>query len=270
MLDKIKSLLGKKTDASQAAQTNSKFITDKDQIKSLLVAAAHHRLVCDIDLSQVVVKDEEAGDDEAFSQPTATPAVKIATYIHKVGTERAALEKLSDMEQQVRLLAAEQFKIHIDMYGTPLTFQTKINTIQAEAEKEYYIFDLPEKIYYPLNKDNRRLKVTGTKIPVYLKFPEIGKTLPSMLDDIGTKGMSLILSTKGVNLPSIKKQDVLRSCGINSSFGNGTFDLQVTEVKEFEAKSIIRLNCSYIDLSKDVQGIVDALIGSLEQVTIKK
>lgn len=251
MFSKIKSLLGKPEQAPRPQRENPNFITARERIVSLLNDMVYQRIVVRLDIPG------ENHKDDIDDMPT--------TFFKQVGSARAALERLEGEEAHAQLVAAEQFKVISDLYGSPFTFQTKVNQIQSAEGKEFYIIDLPSKVFYPESEEYRKFRIGAYKrVPVYLKQPNQEKPIPGVLDTLSIGGISVYLSSENTTLPYLRKGEKL-NCSIMVEGDNVKFEIVVENVKRLSDDKSIRVDCAFGNVSKEVMAVVKAMMSEAEQ-----
>ncbi len=250
MLDKLKGLLleskppaVKKPDRGS---WNPNFITDPVRIASFLNDVAHQR-------SALFLQIRDGEVDEDHEQ-------MITTYLYKVGTERAALHKPDDPEDDQKLREAGKFKVITDIFNNILTFPTEIIDIKDVDGEEYYIINIPDRVYYPKNEKPRRARINQQRnIPVYLRFFEPPKSFPAIIDDLGAQGLGVLLSSEEQTLPYVRKGDELKSCSLGVGTRQYKFDARVSQVKRINEKTL-RIDCSFKSPSAELIDAIDALV----------
>jgi len=251
MFNKLKSLIGKPAREPRLQRENPNFVTARDRIVSLLNDMVYQRIVVYLDLPG----DNKKDDIEDMP----------STFFKQVGSARAALERLEDEELHAQVLAAEQFKVISDLYGAPLTFQTKVMQTQSAEGKEFYIIDLPAKVFYPEADEYRKFRISAyRKVPVYLKQPNQEKAIPGVLDVLSTVGLSVLLSGENTTLPYLRKGERL-SCSIMVEGDNVKFEIVVEELKRLSDEKSLRVDCAFGPVSKEVSRIVKGMMTEAEQ-----
>lgn len=246
MLDKLKGLLESKPPAKSSGTRswNPNFVTDPVRIASLLNDMVHQRLALGLQLA------DESGDPDDL----------ITTFMYKVGTERAAIKVPDEPEADAKIRAAGGFKLITTVMDRTLTFKAEILTIQEEDGQDYYVIRLPDRVYYPPYEKPQRVKFDKHRvIPVYLRFFEPQKTYPGVIDELGPRGIIVLLSGSEQTLPYIRKGDELKSC----SFGVGTrqikFDARVGQVRRINDKQV-RIDCVFKSPSTELKDAIQALM----------
>jgi hypothetical protein len=193
MLDKFKALIGEKPRArSEWRSYNPNFVTDPARIASFFNDLAYQKSVLFLSLA-----------DNAIDE---NPEDMLTSYLYKVGTERAAMQRVDDPEDDAKLRRADTFKVITDIFDNVLTFRTGILDVQSEGDQEYYIIAIPKRVYYPKNCKPRRTMISKhRKVPVYLRFQDPPKTIPGIIDDLSSQGAGILLSSENIILPYIRK-----------------------------------------------------------------
>jgi len=248
MFNKFKTLLSNNPPAVKKAPQNPNFITDREKIGYLLGELAHQRIVLHICL------DEETDEEN--------PESMIATYLYRAGTERIALEKLDNPDDDAKLREVRKFKVIAYLYDSVLTFDTEIVAFQQEGGAEYYIAGLPDKIYRPKDGQPRQTKIsTFRKVHVFLPFLAIHRTLPALIENLSTRGAGLLLSVEdlSVELPFVRKGDEFKLCQLGLESRPPKFDMIVNRVKPVGDRAV-RLDCTFKSLSPETEQAVNRLI----------
>jgi hypothetical protein len=188
-----------------------------------------------------------------------------STFFKQVGTERAALERFEDEELHARVLAAEQFKVISDLYGTPLTFQTKVVKTQTLGEQEFYIIDLPNKVFYPESPEFRKFRISACKkIPTYLKQPNQEKGFTGVMDTLSVSQIGILLSTDSTTVPHLRKGERLY-CNLMIDSNNVKFEILVENVKRLADDKSIRIDCGFGSISKEANQVIRTIMDEAEQ-----
>jgi hypothetical protein len=257
MLDKFKVLLGEKPRVkSENRNHNPNFVTDPKRIVSLLNDLVYQRAV-------LFLCTNDRGNDEDLEEMTTT-------YLYKVGTERAALQKVDDPGDDLKLREARVFKVITDLFNNVLTFKAEILDIQKEGDQEYYIIGLPDRIYYPKNCKPRQIKISSVrKVPVYLRFEDAPKTVPGLVDDLSTRSIGILLSSENTILPYVRKGDEPKACSLGIGTRQIKFEARVTQVKRINDKAV-RIDCSFKSLNPELETAIAGLINEAAQSQPKK
>ena len=251
MFNKIKSLVGGTPKQPRPPRENPNFITAPQRIVSLLNDITHQRIVIHFDLPG----DEPKPDAEDMP----------STFFKQVGSERAAIERLKDDELHARVLEADQIKVITDLYGAPLTFPTKVTTTQTLGEDEFYIIDLPTKVFYPENPEFRRFRVSAyKKISAYIKQVNQEKSVPGLLDTLSVTNIGIMLSSETSTLPHLRKGEKL-NCALMVDGNNVKFEAIVENVKRLADDKSIRVDCSFGAVSKDSNRVINSIMLETEQ-----
>ena len=252
MFDKLKGLLESKPSAkkktTERGSWNPNFITDPVRIASLLNDLAHQRIALFLQLRESGIE----GENE--SEPM------IASYFHKIGTERAALCKPDAPEDDQRLRAAGRFKVITEIYNNTLTFPAEIIDIKEDGGQEYYIINLPGRVYSPKNQKPRQVKIDRQRnLHAYLRFFEPPKSYPALIDDLSAQGMGVLLSAEEQTLPYVRKGELLKSCSIGVGSRQYPFEARVGQVKRINEKTL-RIDCVFNSPSSALLEAIETLI----------
>lgn len=251
MFNKLKSLVGNTPREPRPPRENPNFITAQQRIVSLLNDLTHQRIVVHFDLPN----EAEVLDVEDMP----------STFFKQVGTERAALERFEDEELHARVLAADQFKLISDLYGTPLTFQTKVTKTQTLGDKEFYIIDLPTKVFYPESPEFRKFRVSAVKkITVYVKQVGQEKGTTAILDTLSQTSIGIVLSSDNAPLPHLRKGEKL-NCTLIIDSNNVKCELLVENVKRLSDDKSVRVDCGFGSLSKEAGMVIRRIMDETEQ-----
>jgi hypothetical protein len=249
MFDKLKGLLDSKPPPRRKADGgswNPNFVTDPARIASFLNDVAHQRTALFLQIGEGRLEDGQEG--------------LIATTLYKVGSERAALCKPDDPEDDQRLRAAGRFKVIADLYDSILTFPAEIIDIKAEDGQEYYIIKLPGRVYYPKNPKPRQVKIDRQRnLHAYLRFFEPPKSYPALIDDLSAQGMGMLLSAEEQTLPYIRKGETLKSCSIGVGTRQYPFEAQVSQVRRVNEKAL-RIDCVFTAPSAELLEAISAIL----------
>ena len=251
MFDKLKSLVAKAPREPRPPRENPNFITAPQRIVSLLNDLTYQRIVV-----YIALPGEEQNVD-AEDLPN--------TFFKQVGTERAALERLQDEELHAKVLAAEQFKLVTDLYGAPLTFQTKVLKTQMLGEDEFYIIDLPTKVFYPESPEFRKFRVSVfKKFNVYVKQVGQEKGATGIIDTLSQTAMGILLIGEDSPLPHIRKGEKLM-CTLIIDSQNLKCELVVENVKRLPDDKSIRVECRFGTMDKATTRTVASIMAETEQ-----
>lgn len=248
MFDTLKSLWDNKPPATskRAGSWNPNFITDPTRIVSILNDIAHQQSAL------MLYPLEGEGVEKADEAITA--------YLYRVGTERAALRKVEEAGNDLKIRSLGRFKAVAEIFERVLSFRLEVVDVQQEGEQEYYIIKIPDRMYCPEQEPLRRARFfEQQKIPVYLRFFEPAKILPGLLDDLSLGGLGVILSGDDKVLPYVRKGDELQSCSIGLGNRQYRFNAQVTQVRHLSDKSL-RLECKFQSLESGLAEAIRKLV----------
>jgi predicted polyphosphate/ATP-dependent NAD kinase len=140
-----------------------------------------------------------------------------------------------------------------------------VNQIQSAEGKEFYIIDLPAKVFYPESEEYRKFRIGAyRKVPVYLKQPNQEKPIPGLLDTLSIGGISVYLSGESTALPYLRKGEKL-SCSIMVDGANVKFEIVVENVKRLGDDKSLRVDCGFGNISKEATAVIKAMMGEAEQ-----